>query len=81
MAGCRFVEGRSNNFSLNGAHHVGNFFRTLINQQHHEVGVGMIARNGIGNVFHEHGLTGFGLCHNQGTLSFTNRGKEIDQTT
>ena len=36
--------------------------------------------NGVGNVFHQDGLTGFGLCHNQGTLALTDGGKQVYDT-
>ena len=31
-------------------------------------------------VFHQDGLTGFGLCHNQGTLARTDGGKQVYDT-
>ena len=40
----------------------------------------MVGSDGVGNVLHQHGLTRFGLCHDEGTLSFTDRGEEIHHT-
>ena len=38
----------------------------------------MVGCDGIGDVFHQDGLTGFGLCHDEGTLAFTNGREEVD---
>ncbi|EJX08229.1 hypothetical protein EVA_03659 [gut metagenome] len=81
VARSRFVKGRSNYFRLHRTHHVRHFFRTLVDEQHHQVRVRMIASNGIGNFLHEHCLTGFRLSHNQRTLTLTDRSKKVDNAT
>ena len=78
MAGGGLVEGGGDDFGIDGAHHVGHFFWALIDEEHHEVGVGMVAGNGVGNVLHEHGLTRFRLRHDEGTLPLANGGEEVD---
>ena len=80
MAFCRFVEGRGDYFRIDGTRHVGNFLRAFVDEQHNHVDFRMIGGNGVGYVFHQDGLTGFGLCHNQGTLTFADGGKEVYYT-
>ena len=73
----RFVEGRCHHFGLDAALHVGHFFRTLVNQQHDFVHLRMIVGNGIGDGLQEHGLTGFGLCHDKAALSLADGREHI----
>ena len=40
----------------------------------------MVGRNGIGDILHQHSLTGLGLGHDEGTLTFTDRREEINHT-
>ena len=80
VAFCRFVEGRGDYFRIDGTRHVGNFLRAFVDEQHNHVDFRMIGGNGVGNVFHQDGLTGFGLCHNQGTLALTDGGKQVYDT-
>ena len=80
VAFCRFVEGRSDDFCVDAACHVGYFFRTFVNEQHDHVDFRMVGCNGVGNVLHQDGLTGFGLCHDKRTLSFTDRSEQVYDT-
>ena len=77
MARGRFVKGGSNHFCLHGAHHVGDFLGTLVDEEHHEIGVRVVASDGVGNVFHQQGLTRLGLCHDERTLSFADGSEEV----
>ena len=80
MALGRFVEGRGNHLGIHRAGHVGNLFRALVDEQHDEVGLRMVGGDGVGNVLHQHGLTGLRLGHEQGTLSLTDWGKQVYDT-
>ena len=37
----------------------------------------MVGGDSVGNILHQDGLTRFGLCHQQGTLSFADGGKQV----
>ena len=72
------IEGRGDNLGVDGASHVGNLLGTLVDEQHHNIGLGVVGGDGVGDVLHQHGLTGLGLCHDEGTLTFTDGREEID---
>ena len=78
MAGGRFVESGSHDLGLDRAFHVGDLLGTLVDEEHHEVGVGIVLGNGIGNLLHQDGLTGFGLGHDECALAFSDGRKEVD---
>ena len=71
VAFCRFVKCRGDNLCVHRSSHVRNFFRALVNEQHHQVCFGMIGCNGVGDVLHQDGFTRLGLRHNKCTLSFS----------
>ena len=73
----RFIKSRSNYFCLYTSFHIGNLFRTFIDQYDHQVTFRMICGNGICNFFQQHRFTGFWLCNDQSTLSFTDRRKQV----
>ncbi|BAI65135.1 hypothetical protein RMDY18_13030 [Rothia mucilaginosa DY-18] len=73
----RAVEGRGNNLALNGALHIGHFFRTLIHQDHHQVHVRVVHGNRVRNGLQHEGLTRLRRGHNQTTLALTNRGHQV----
>ena len=74
----RLVKGGSDDFCVDSAGHIGNFFRAFIDEQHHQIGLGMVGCNGICNVFHEDGLTCFGLSNDECTLSFADGREQIN---
>ena len=74
------VEGRGDHLCVYRAGHIRDFLRTLIDEQHHDVSLGVVGSNGIGNVFHQDSLTCLRLSHNQCTLTLTNRREQIDDT-
>ena len=80
MALGRLVEGGGDDLGIDGAGHVRDLLRALVDEQHHQVGFGMVGGNGIGHVLHEHGLTSLGLGDDQRALTLANRGEEIDDT-
>ena len=40
----------------------------------------MVGCDGVGNILHQDGLTSLGLCDDECTLTFTDRGEEVDDT-
>ena len=78
MAGGGFVEGRSYDFGVDGARHVCHFLRSFVDEEHHEISVGIVGGNGVGNLFHQDRLTRFGLRHDECALTFTDGGEQID---
>ena len=46
----RFIKSRSDNFTFDDSLHVGDFFRTLIDQQDDQNNFRIVDRNGIGNI-------------------------------
>ncbi|CSS50190.1 Uncharacterised protein [Shigella sonnei] len=73
VARCGFVKGRSNNFTFYQTLHLGYFFRTFVDQQNHQHTIRVVVSNALGNVLQQHGFTGFRRCHNQTTLTTTDR--------
>ena len=78
VAGCGFVEGGGDNFGIDRACHVGHFFGTLVDEEHHEIGVGIVGGNGIGDLLHQNRLTRFGLCDDECALSLADGRKQVD---
>ena len=72
------VERRGDDLGFDGAGHIGDFLGTLVNEQHHQVGFGMVGGNRVGDVLHQNGLTRFGLGDDEGTLTLSDGRKEID---
>ena len=74
------VKGRGYHLGVDGACHIGHLLRALVYQEHHEVGLGMVGCDSVGNVFHQDGLTCLGLCHDECALTFTDRREEVYNT-
>ena len=68
-----FVEGRSDDFTLDHTLHLGDLFRTLVDQQHDQVTLGVIARDTLRNVLQHQRLTRFRRRYHQPALSLTDR--------
>ena len=71
------VEGRGYHLCIDGAGHVCHLLRALVDEQHHDVCLGMVGSDGVGNVLHQDGLTSLRLSDDEGTLTFTDRSKEV----
>ena len=71
-------EGRGNDFTAHRTLHFRHFFRALVHQQHHQVHVGVVGRDGVGNVLHHHGLAALGRGNDQRALTTTDRGDDVD---
>ena len=74
----RLVEGGRNHLALHRPLHVRDFFRTLVDQQHDQIALGMIGGDGVRDVLHQHGLAGARRRHDQGALAFADRGDDVD---
>ena len=77
VAFCRFVKSRSDYFCVDAACHVGYFLRTFVDQQHNHIYCRMIGCDGVGDIFHQDGLTCLRLCYDQCTLSLTDRSEKV----
>ena len=58
--------------------HVRNLFGTLVNQEAHEVHLGVIRADSGRNIFEDSGLAGFRRAYDQAALAFANRAHEIN---
>ena len=74
------IERGGNDLGVDGAGHVGHLLWTLIDEEHHEVSLGMVGSDGVGDVLHEQGFTSLRLCHDEGALSLSDGREEIDHT-
>ncbi|CNU18267.1 Uncharacterised protein [Salmonella enterica subsp. enterica serovar Bovismorbificans] len=73
VAGCRFVKGRRNHFAFHQTLHLGYFFRTFVDQQHHQHAVWVVIRDALRDVLQQHGFTRFRRRDNQTALAATDR--------
>jgi len=78
MPFCRLIKGGSNNFALDIPFHIGNFLRSLINKQDDEIHFRMTVRYCISDFLQQYSFPCFRLCHNESSLTFTNRSKHIN---
>ena len=69
MTGRGLIEGGGDHFTTHGALHLGYFFRTLVNQQHHHMALWIVTGDGLGDALHQQRLTGFGRRHDQAALA------------
>ncbi len=57
----RLVEGGCYHLGLDGALHIGNLLGAFVDEQHHEVHLGVVVGNGVGYFLEQGRLTGLGL--------------------
>src|ERR1035437_2038280 len=74
----RTIEGGGNHFALDRTTHVGDLFGALVHQQDHEVHVGVVGFDGLGDVLHHRRLAGLRRRDDQSTLTLADRRKQID---
>ena len=74
----RTVEGGGDDLTLHRALHVGDFLRALVNQHDHEVNLGIVGRDCVGDGLHHHRLAGLGGRHDESALALADRSHEID---
>ena len=76
----RLVERRGDDLALDRAPHVGHFLRALTNQTDHQVHVGVVGRDAVGDRLQQEGLAGLGRRHDQTTLPAADRRNQVEQT-
>src|SRR6478735_690453 len=72
------VEGRGDDLALHRPLHVGDLFRTLVDQDDHQVALGAVDRDRVGDGLQDHGLTGLRRGHNQASLALADRCDQVD---
>ena len=72
------VEGRGDDFAVDRALHVGDFFGTLVDEQRDDVRVGMVDRDRVGDVFEQRRLAGLRRRDDQRALALADRREQID---
>ena len=73
----RPVEGRRDDLALDGAAHVGDLFGPLVHQQHHEVHVGVVRLDGVGDLLHDRRLAGLGRRDDHAALPLADRREQV----
>ena len=73
-----FVEGGADDFALDGALHVGDFFGALVDEQHDERDFRMIDGDGIGHGLQHHGFAGARRSDDQAALAFADGAEQVE---
>src|SRR5664280_2157756 len=81
VVGGRPVEGRGDDLTLDRPLHVGDFLGTLVDQDHHEVGLRVVGRDGVGDRLQDESLARLGRADDQTALTLADRSDEVDQTS
>ena len=74
----RLVEGGGHDLALHRPLHVGHFLRALVDQEHDQIALRMIGRDGMGDVLEDDRLTGARLRDDQTALALADRGNDVD---
>ena len=74
----RLVERRRNDFAPDRALHLGDLLGTLVDEQHHEVDLGIVGDDRRSNILQQHRLTGFRRRNDQAALAFADRRNHVD---
>jgi hypothetical protein len=64
---------RGDHLAAHGALHLGHFFRALVDQQHDQVALGVVAHDRLGDVLQHHGLAGLRRRDDQAALALADR--------
>ena len=72
------VERRGDDFAVDRALHVGDFFGTLVDEQRHDVRVRMIDRDRVRDVLEQRRLSGFRRRDDERALALADRAEQID---
>ena len=78
MPAGRLVESTGNHFTSHRTGHLRYFFRTLIDEQHNQVTLRMLRRDGEGDVLQHHGFARLGRRNDHAALALAYGGDEID---
>ena len=74
------IKGGVNDFALDGALHVGNFLRTLIDEKHDELRLRAVLCDRICDLLQKDRLTCFRRGNDHTALTFTDRRYEVNDT-
>ena len=74
----RTVEGRGDDLTLDRALHVGDLFRTLVDEHDHEVDLGVVRGDRVGDRLQHHRLAGLGRRDDEAALALADRRDEVD---
>ena len=77
VAGGRLVKGRRDDFALDRALHVGDFFRALVDEQDDQHDFRMVRRDRVGDGLQQHRLAGARRRDDQAALAFAERRQQI----
>ena len=72
------VEGRGDNLTLDRALHVGDLFWTLIDENNHEVNLGVVDRDGVRDLLQNDRLACLGRSDDEAALSLADRSDQVD---
>ena len=72
------VEGGGDYFAAHGTQHFGYFFGAFVNQQHNQLGIGIIGSDGVGDILQHHSFACFGRRNQQGALPETDGRNQVD---
>src|SRR5690606_20133411 len=64
--------------ALHGALHVGDLFGALVDEDDHEVYLGVVLRDGVRDLLQHDGLAGLGRRDDQAALALSDRGDQVD---
>ena len=76
----RFVKCRCYHLGVDTAAHVGHLLGTLVDEQYHDISLGVIFSYGIGNILEKNGLTRLGRSHDETALTLAYRREHVDHT-
>jgi hypothetical protein len=74
----RLVEGRADDLALHGALHVRDLFGPLVDEQHDELGVGVVLRDRVGDLLEQHRLARARRRDDQAALPFADGAEHVD---
>ena len=72
------VEGRGDDLALDRPLEVGDLFRPLVDEHDHQVALGVVGGDRVGDRLHDHRLAGLGRRHDQAALALADRGDDVD---
>jgi hypothetical protein len=78
VAAGRFVERRRHDFAAHGARHLGDFLGPLVDEQHDQVHLGVVAGDRVGDVLQQHRLARFRRRDDEAALALTERRDQVD---
>jgi len=76
----RLIEGRTDHFALRRALHVGHLFRSLADEDDHQVDLRVVLADTVGNLFQHRRLAGLGRRDDETTLAAANGDDEVDES-